>query len=182
MSIRVVVLALSLLLVAALAGCRFDTTVDAAGGATLTVRTRLLKNQTLDGVAKDMSSADVQVLSKEKDKDDWATITLKLKDVTKLSTAPFFANTAVTLQDGTDKGTKLLKAVVTIKQPTDKLPENVVEFYGKTVTVSATLPGEIVASNATTTAGKTATWTWDLRAFFATKQTPMEVTYRLPAK
>jgi preprotein translocase subunit SecF len=171
--------ALTIGLMAALGGCRFEPTIDASGGAEVTVRMRLLKNQTLDRVAKDLSSADVQVVSKEKDKDDWATVKIKMKDVTKLSTAPFFANTAVTLADGEAAGTKLLKAVVTNKKPTDKLPENTVDFFGKEITVVATLPGEIVTSNATSTSGQTATWTWDLPKFFAAKQHTMEATYKL---
>ena len=165
-------------LLLAIAGCRFESTIDAKGGAELTVRMHLLATQNLDRVAKDMSSADVEVVSKAKDKDNWATIQLKMKDVTKISTTEFFKTTAMTLTDNKD-GTRTLKAVVTNKNPSEKLPDNVVEYYGKEVSISAKLPGEIVKSNATSTSGQTATWTTDLRKFFAARQNAMEATYKL---
>ncbi|MDX2168163.1 MAG: hypothetical protein SF182_13900 [Deltaproteobacteria bacterium] len=166
-------------LLVVIAGCRFESTIDKTGGAELTVRLHALANQSLDRLAKDMTSAHVEVVSKAKDKDNWVTMTLKMKDVTKLSTTEFFSATNVTLTDDAKAGTKTLKAVVTNKNPADKLPDTVVEYYGKEITIIAKLPGEIVKSNATSTSGQTATWTTDLRKFFGTKQNTMEVTYKL---
>lgn len=163
----------------ALAGCRFDSTIDKNGGAEMSVRFHALANQSLDSIAKGMTSAHVEVVSKSKDKDNWVTVNLKIKDITKLSTAEFFSAVAVTLTDNAKEGTKTLKAVMTNKNPADKLPDNIVDHYGKDVTIIAKLPGEIVKSNATSTNARAATWTHDLRKFFAAKQNVMEVTYKL---
>jgi hypothetical protein len=166
-------------LLLAIAGCRFESTIDKDGGAELTVRFHALANQSLDRIAKDMSSAHVEVVNKSKDKDNWVTVNLKLKDITKLSTAEFFSAVAVTLTSDAKEGTKTLKAVMTNKKPVEKMPDNVAEYYGKDVTIIAKVPGEIVKSNATSTNGQAATWTHDLRKFFAAKQNVMEVTYKL---
>ncbi len=162
-----------------IAGCRFESTIDKNGGAEMTVRFHALANQSLDRIAKDMTSPHVEVVSKSKDKDNGVTLNLKMKDVTKLSSTEFFASTTVTLTPDAKAGTTTLKAVVTNKNPADKLPDNVVEYYGKEITIVAKLPGEIVKSNATSTSGQAATWTTDLRKFFGNKQNSMEVTYKL---
>lgn len=157
-------------------GCLLDSTIDAKGGAVITVKYRLTNESQLEAVKKQMKSADVTVTDASVDKDKMATFNLKTADVTKISTAKFFQNATVKLTDG-EKGTKVLDVKWVNKNPS-KLPDEMVAYFGKEVTISLTFPGEVVKTNATTSKGNNATWTIPHNDFAAAKETTFNVVYK----
>lgn len=159
--------------------CRFEGTVDANGGAELKMHYRIAPNTTIEKATKDLESKDVKLTSKSLDKDGWLDATVKTSDVTKLSTAGYFKAWRIALTDGKDKGTKTLKAVYGNKAPNVKIPQSGIDYYGDEITIVLNLPGEIVKSNAKESKGNSATWTFKTVDFFKSKETPLEVTYKL---
>jgi len=171
-------IALVLPLVLVVSGCLMDTTVDEKGGGEMTVSYKLPKTGKLDDVKKQMESPSVKVTSAElNDQTSVATFKLKFDDITKLSTAKFFKNATITTSEDKAKGTKTIVAKIVNKTPA-KLPDKVVEFYGDKWEVIATLPGEIVESNATAKDGKKATWTRTLQEFSTAPEITLSVTYK----
>ena len=170
---RLLVLPFTLLLT----GCIFDATIDAKGAGTMTIKYRLAGEAQFDSVRKLMESPEVTVTEASIDKDNWGTFQLKFADVTKLSTAKFFKGTTITLADAGD-GTKTLAAKIVNKNP-GKLSDPLVEFYGKEMRVSLTLPGEVVKSNATTTKDTTVTWSWPLNDFCNAPETALSATFKV---
>lgn len=161
-----------------LSGCLIESTVDAKGGATLDVSYRIGKGATLEAERKRMESPHVKVMSAEIDGENNVKFGLKVEDVTKLSTAQFFHEAAITLADG-ENGTQVLAAKINRKSPM-KLPDEALAYFGKEVKIALSLPGEVVKSNATKTDGKTATWTYEMNEFMNAKETALEVTYKKP--
>lgn len=174
--------ALALLsLVLALGGCRYEGSIDDKGGGEVKLHYRVPPNTTIEKASKDLESKAVTIVSKALSKDGWMDATVKTADVTQLSTAAYFRAWAITLADGKDPGTKTLTARFTNKTPSGRLPESALDYYGKDIQIVLTLPGEIVASNATSTKDKVATWTWPTTEFFKEKQALVEVTYKVAA-
>lgn len=165
-----------------LGGCLFEGTVDEKGGAEMKMHYRIAPNTTVEKAAKDLESKDVKVVSKSLDKDGWMDATIKVDDVTKLSTSAFFKGWKVTLVDGKDKGTKTLKADFVNKAPNVKIPQSSIDYYGGEIKVTLNLPGDIVKTNAPDSKGKSASWTYKTEDFFKQKETTLEVTYKQPAK
>lgn len=162
------------------ASCRFEGTVDATGGAAVKLHYRVAPNTTIEKATKDLESKDVQLVSKSLDKDGWLDATVKTADVAKLSTATYFRPWKIALVDGKDKGTKSLKATYQNKAPNVKIPQSGIDYYGDEITIVLNLPGEIVKSNAKDSKGTAATWTYKTVDFFKSKETTLEVTYKLP--
>jgi hypothetical protein len=174
---RLLLLAVALPLLSLLGGCLVDSTLNDKGGADITVQYRLRKDTKPEDTVKEFASDNVQVVSKEIDKDGNATFKLKVADVTKLNTSKFFNSVVVTLVDGAAKGTKVLTATRSNPQPA-KLTDEVLAYFGTDMTVSITVPGEIVKSDATATKGSTATWKAELKKFLAEKGSTYSVTYK----
>ena len=172
-------LALCSLTLLAVPGCRIHSTLDAKGGATVAVKYRVGKDATLEAEKKRMESPSVTVIKAALEEDNFTNFELKVDDITKLSTAKFFEEAAITLTDGKE-GTKVLTAKVTRKSP-NKLPDEALAYFGKEFEVAVTLPGEVVSSNATKTDGNTVTWTYPMNDFMNAKETSMTVTYKNPA-
>jgi hypothetical protein len=164
----------------ALAGCLVEGTIDEKGGATVDVNYRIGKGSQLEAERKRMESPAVKVLSASISDDNHAKFSLKTEDVTKLSTARFFEEAAITLADG-EEGTKVLAVKITRKNPM-KLPDEALAYFGKEVKIALILPGDIVKSNATKTDGKTATWTYEMNEFMNTRETVLDVTYKKAAE
>jgi hypothetical protein len=118
----------------------------------------------------------VKVAEATIDKDKWATYTLKFDDITKLNTVPTFQHTTVTLTDA-EGGAKAL-AIKHVNAATNKLPEEMVVYFGKEVRLSVTLPGDIVTTNATSKTDKTATWTYPLNDFTMSPEVNLNVTFK----
>ncbi|SRR5579862_4626735 len=176
---RIRMLVATLPMIVAASGCLYEATIDAKGGAELKIHYRVDPQMKPDRVGTDLQSSDVKLVSKSIDKNHYVDATLRMADVTKLSTAPFFRTTAVTLVDGPEKGTKKLTITSVNKTPGAKIPPTAVDYYGSEIKVVLHLPGDVVASNATESKGPDATWVFDTKKFFAPKENVLEVTYRL---
>jgi hypothetical protein len=174
---RVAPIAMTVALLA-LAGCLTKGTLDAKGGGTLTLRLRLSSDAQLESRKIRLQSSTVKVTNATIDTDNWATFDLAFDDVTKLSTTEHFQNTTITLTDGPD-GTKVLTVKSANSNP-HPLSDEVLNYFGKDMTIALTLPGPIVKSNATTTKDQTATWNYQLRDFVAAKEEVLEVAFKAP--
>ena len=166
--------ALSLILL--ISGCFMDTVIDDKGAGTMVVKIRLTTEAQLEPNRKRFESAHVKVIKATVEKDKWATYELKFDDITKLNTVPHFSNTTVTLTDG-EGGTKAL-AIKNVNKNPNKMPEEMVAYFGKEVRMTITVPGEIVATNATSKADKTATWTYALNDFTSAPELNLTVSFK----
>lgn len=175
---RLLPLAFALPFALTVCGCLMDATIDEKGGGEMTVSYKLPKTGKLDDVKKQMESPNVKVTSAElNDQTSVATFKLAFDDVTKLSTAKFFKNATITTSEDKAKGTKTIVAKIVNKTPA-KLPDKVLEFYGNKWEVTATLPGEVVDTNATAKDGKKVTWTRTLQEFSTAPEITLTVTYK----
>jgi hypothetical protein len=166
----------ALALAVVLSGCFMDAKVNGKGAGTLVVKIRLTNEAQLDPSKKRFESAFVKVTSAKIDPDKWASFELQFDDITKLPTTAYFQTCAITLTDG-DAGTRILTLKNVNKTPS-KVPEEMIAYFGNEVRFSVTVPGEIVKSNATTTAGQTAAWTWGLSDFTNTPELNLNVTFK----
>lgn len=147
--------ALSIALVVAASGCIVESKLDASGGAVLTVRYRLVSVANFEPGKTRMQSADVRLTSATMASDKQATFELATADVRKLSTAPSLASTTAALADEPD-GTRTL--TVRVAGSTAVLPAPYVKYLGNDLRLSIEVPGEIVRSNASSIAGRKASW------------------------
>ena len=86
-----------------------------------------------------------------------------------------FASTQVTLDDEPDG---LRTMTVRVTGPRGTLPAPYVEYLGRELRLSLTVPGEVVRSNATSVAGQTATWVRALVELQQEAEPTFRVTYR----
>jgi hypothetical protein len=107
--------------------------------------------------------------------DKWATYEVQAADVRRLPSAPSLAKTTVTLVDEPD-GSRTL--TVTMAALPKTLPAQYFAYLGHEMRVTFELPGEVVRSNATTTAGRTVTWTRPLDDLVQDASVQFSVTYR----
>jgi hypothetical protein len=142
-------------LFAAASGCVVEGKLDASGGALLTVRYRMVSVANFEPGKTGMQSADVRLTSANMTADKHATFALATADVRKLSTAPAFKGATVGLTDETD-GTRTL--AVTVASAGAALPPAYVRYLGNELRLAIEVPGEIVRSNATSVAGRRASW------------------------
>lgn len=173
---RLVPFLVALPLVILASGCFMDTVIDANGAGTMTVKFRLTTEAQLEPNRKRFESAHVKVTSATVDKDKWVTYQLKFDDITKLNSAPHFQNMTVTLADA-DGGAKAL-AIKNVNKNPNKMPEEMVAYFGKDVKLTITVPGEIVTTNATSKADKTATWAYALNDFTNAPELNLSVTFK----
>jgi hypothetical protein len=172
--------AVLVLVLSALAGCLLEGTLDKDGGGTLMVKYRMTKPEQFANAKKRMQSPNSTLVNATLDAEKWATFELKLADVTKLNTVPFFEKTNVSLTDDEAEKTKTLN-IKFVNPNHSELPKEMVEYFGNTVTIKITLPGEIVKSNATKTEGQTAIWTWALNEFGDKPQVDFSATFKRPS-
>jgi hypothetical protein len=173
---RVVSFLVTLPLIMLLSGCFLDTVIDSKGAGTMVVKIRLTGEAQLEPNKKRFESSSVKVTSATLDKDKWATYTLQFDDITKLNTVATFQNTTVKLTD-TEGAAKTL-TVKHVNNTTNKLPEEMVAYFGNQVRLSLTVPGEIITTNATSKADKTATWTYPLNDFTMSPEINLNVTFK----
>lgn len=158
-------------------GCFMDTVLDDKGAGTMKIKIRLTTEAQLEPNRKRFESEHVKVTKATVEKDKWATYELKFDDVTKLNTVQHFTNMTVTLADG-EGGTKAL-AIKNVNKNPNKMPEEMVAYFGKEVRLTITVPGEIVATNASSKAEKTATWTYALNDFTNAPELNLTISYKL---
>ncbi len=175
-----VVAPLLLSLLGIVSGCLVDGTLTATGSGTVKARYRIDKSQTLDQQKQQFTSSNMSVTKATLDPEHWVDIEAKYADIAKLSTAPFFKDVTIALASDAKAGTTTLTATRINRNPA-KLPENVLQYYGDDFSVTLTLPGEVVKSNATATKGTTATWKMTVTKILGEKSIPFEATYKTPA-
>jgi hypothetical protein len=163
-------------------GCLLESTLDAKGGGVMTFSYPLPKKEDFVSFQKQLQSPAVKLTSAEfvEGEKSHGNFKIQFDDVTQISTAQFFSDVTVTRADGPKKGTKSLTAKIKHKNPA-KMPEKVLEPYGKEVKVVVTLPGTVVDSNGKVSGGNTITWTWDTGEFNATPEVVMTATYQAAA-
>jgi hypothetical protein len=168
-----------LLAMSVLAGCLFDAVIDEKGGGTMTVKYRLTSEAQFRAAKRRFQSPHVTLVDADVDKEKWATFHVKFDDVTKLPSTEFFTKTTVTLIDDGAGNTTL---TVKYSNPdTVQLLDELIEYFGNTVTMSVRLPGDIVKTNAAESSGNTAKWTFPLRDFSEKPGFVMSVTYKKAA-
>ncbi len=171
--------AVCLLAMMMLCGCLLDGTIDKNGGGTLKVRQRLGSKEQFEQAKKRLESAAVTVTGASVGDDAWATFEVKFADVSKLSTTTFFERTTFALSDD-QGGTKTL-TIKYLNPSHAKLPDTMLDYFGKTVTFILHLPAEVVKSNATKTNGSTVEWDYALAEFGDMAELTLYVTYKRPS-
>lgn len=168
-----------LLLVPALTGCLLEARLRSDGSGALRLQYRVDENTTLDSIAQRLGGSAVVVRSGRIDREGLATFKADLKDVTKISTSQMFRNVTVAQTPGAKPGTMDVTARIVQPKPIE-LPEKMLQRFGNELKVTVTFPGPVVATNATSHAGRTATWVFELRTVTAAPETVLTATYTNP--
>ena len=158
-----------------LAGCLVKGTVEPSGAARVAIDTRLASVAHFDSMKASLASADVTVKKASMTPKKFATFEVESSDVRKLPTARAFSTTTIALSDG-DDGTRTLH--VTIGGSTRRRWPDTWQRYFGDVTISIDVPGDVVRSNATSTNGRTVTWTWPLADVGSRPVTELDVTFK----
>jgi len=178
---RFVPIALLVPALLATSGCLVEMTVDAGGGGTVKAQYKVAKDQTLEQQKRQFASSNMTITNASLDiAANTATVDAKYTDLTRLSASAFFKGVAVKKSVDAKAGTTTITAKKVNHNPA-KLPDNVLEQFGREFTLTVTFPGEVVKSNATETKGNTATWKMPLNKILADKEIPFEATYKTPA-
>jgi hypothetical protein len=164
------------LVLCGLSGCLMDANLDANGGGTMTIKYRLTNASQLEASKKRMQSSAVKVVTAQVDPAKWATFVIKFDDITKLSTTEFFSRATFRLTD--ENGVKTLN-VKYLNPDAAEMPDDMIAYFGKDVTLSVHVPGPIVESNATTTEGNAATWKYTMKDFSSPKEVALSVRYKV---
>jgi hypothetical protein len=167
---------LSALLLLSVAGCRYEATIDEHGGGTMKIQTRVPQTDTLDMVKARYTGPGVEVTNATMDDKKNVMVELKYADFSKLGQLKAFENMRFTIADDAAAQTRTATVTVVYGRPM-KLPDQQIEYFGKEVLVSVTVPGEIVASTGTSN-GKAAQWTMPTNTLLSTPQTKFTVTYK----
>lgn len=157
-----------------LAGClTLKGTLDAKGGGTMDLSYPMPLGSSLKRERTRFESPDVTIASiTETDGGQKVAVSLTFPDATKLSSAPWFRNVAITRTPEGD--TETLRVVV--KNPDAKKIET--KEPGPTFTF--TLPGKVVKSNAPKPPeGATVSWSYTLPEFASAPSTEMTATYEI---
>ena len=157
-------------------GCVVNGSLDPAGGGRLRLQYRLVSVANLEQMKVRLASPEVTVTDASMTPDKRATFALAFRDVRALETVPAFANTRIALADEAD-GLRTL--TVTLGGQAAALPPPYIDYLGRELRVTLTVPGDVVRSNATTTAGRTVTWVRPLVDVQREAATTFSVTYRL---
>ena len=170
------VLALAL---APLTGCLVTGALDPTGGGRLTITTHLVSVLHFDWLKTGLQGSDVVLKSASMDAKKWATFELEVRDARRLWTAPTLSRAAVAFSD--DDGARTLAVTVSNTAP-GRWSQALQHYAGDQLKVTLDLPGEVIASNATSTSGRRAFWTWSLGDFSASATTDLTATFKLPEK
>lgn len=160
------------------AGCRIDLNLKSDGSGVLKMNYRAFKDQSLEQQKKYFESTNTTITKLDMDAEKNVTAEVTFKDVKLISSAHLFRGLVVTQSADAKTGTTTLVGRNT--QKPGKLPDPLIEYLGKEMSISLTVPGEITKTNATEHKGSTATWKFDLQKFLDTKESVFEVTYKTP--
>ena len=168
-----------LALLVVLPGCLVTGVLDPAGGARLTLHVHLVSVAHFEGVKAGLQSPDVVLKSASMTPKKFATFELELADVRKISTAPSLSQAAVALID--DQGERTLE--VTLSNPAPpQWSEALQRYLGGEVKIAIALPGDVTASNASSTQGRTVTWSWPMGEAVGRPRTDLAATFKIPTK
>jgi hypothetical protein len=166
----------SLLALAPLAGCVVNGTLDPSGGARFSVTLRLVSVVHFEQVKTRLQSPDVVLRGASMTPKKWATFDLETRDVRKLASAPALAHSIVTLEDA-EPGTRRITIVLSSPIRPSEAYHN---YIGREAKLSIELPGEVVSSNATTTAARTVSWRWPTEELLPRERTELTATFKAP--
>lgn len=141
-------------------GCLFTGSLDGNGGGRLTLRYRLVSVLYFERHKQALQSADVTLKNAVLAPDKWATFDVEFADVRKLSTAPLLANIHVEVKDD-GQGLRTV-AVRLDNKVAQEMPELFQSYLGRDFKLSVQMPGAVIASNATSITGPTASWAMPL--------------------
>ena len=165
-------------LVSLATGCLVTGTLDPSGGARLTLNVRLVSVAHFDTIKTGLQSPDVTLRSASMTPRKVATFEVECTDVRKLPTAPSLSRSTVALDAG-DAGARTL--AVTIANPvTEPWSPTAQAYFGRELRISIELPGDVLASNATSTAGRTVSWIWPLAELSAKPHLDLNTRFRIP--
>lgn len=168
----VIVAALTL----ALAGCLVESTLDAKGGGTMKLEMRTTPNSSLEKLKANFKGPGVEIKKATLDDKQHFAIELTYTDFRSLGALRQFDNTTFTLTDDEKAKTRTATAVTKYAKPMT-LPEDQVKYFGSDVTVSVTVPGEVVKTNGKAK-GKTVKWEMPLNKLLGAAETTFSVTYK----
>ena len=160
----------------AVAGCLFDADSNEKGGGTMKVEMRAAPNTTLDKLKKAFEGPGVTITKATMDERQNAVVELKFDDLRQLGALKQFDSTKFALTEDAKEKTRTASATVKAAKPVT-LPEDQIKYYGKDITVSVTLPGEIVKTDGKKK-GKTVSWTVPLNTVLSGKETSFSATYK----
>ena len=160
----------------ALAGCLIESTLDAKGGGTMKVEMRTTPNSSIDKIKAKFEGPGVEVTKAKMDDKQNVTIELTYTDFRSLGALKQFENTTFTLTEDLKAKTRTAGAVVKYAKPMT-LPDDQVTYFGKDVTISLTLPGEVVKTDGKAK-GKTVKWEMPLNKLIGSPETSFSVTYK----
>lgn len=160
----------------ALTGCLVESTLDAKGGGTLKMQVRGGPQETIEEVRSRFQGSGVELTKATMDDKKNISVALTYTDFRKLGGLRQFENTTFTLTDDAKAKTRTASAVTKFARPV-KLPEDQLKYFGNEVTVSLTVPGEVVKTDGKAK-GKTVTWKMALDKLFSAPETTFSVTYK----
>jgi hypothetical protein len=174
---RRLALAALLLLAPTLTGCLVECRLRSDGSGLLRIQYHLDENATLGTVAQRLDGASVTVRSARIDRDGIITLKALFADVSKLSATQMFRNVSFARAAGSQPGTIDWTAKLVQPKPM-QLPDRLLKHYGNDLKVTVVFPGPVVATNATSHEGATATWVLPLNTVTSSAETSFTATYR----
>jgi LppM domain len=163
-------------LTVALAGCLVQSTIDEKGGGTMKVELRGEVNATVDKIKAAFQGPGVTITNATMDDEKNAVVEFTYTDFRTLGALKQFGNTVFTMTDDEKAKTRTASAVVKADRPV-QLPADQLKHVGKDLTVSVTVPGEIVKTTGKHK-GKSATWTIPINTLLGGTATTFSVTYK----
>lgn len=176
MRMRFIPALLLVALSAGLAGCLVETTLNEQGGGTMKVEARLSPNDTLEKLKARYAAPGVEITKASLDENKNGTVELTFTDFASLGLMKAFENVTFSLTEDTKAKTRTATAVVKNPRPVT-LPAEQLDYFGKDVKVSITVPGDIVKTNGKKS-GKTVQWTEGLNKVLGADAPTFSVTYK----
>jgi hypothetical protein len=167
---------ISALALVPLTGCLITGSIDPSGGAHLTVNIHLVSVAHFDSMKAALQSPDVVLKSASMTPQKFATFELECAHVEKLSTAPSISHAAIALSD-VGGGSRTL-AVSIFNPAPEPWSERLQRYLGNELKIAITLPGDVSASNAMATNGRTVSWSWPFSEASTLPRADLWATYK----
>jgi hypothetical protein len=158
-------------------GCVVESRLRPDGSGRLTLAYHLDDNATLAPVVQRLEAPAVMVRAARIDRQRIGTFKVEFADAGKLSQTETFKQVVVTRAAGAQAGTTDFTAKIVQPKPF-KLSDKMLEHFGNDLKVTITFPGEVVATNATSHQGATASWIVPLQTVTSSPETVFSATYK----